>query len=128
MAGALPKFQAPAFRSWMDVGVAKQDLLYVSDSNGEVTVYRYWQHTLVGTLTDLTQPMGECTDSAGDVYITDYAAKQILEFAHGGTKPLRKLNDSPDSPYACSIASSTGSLAVANDDGGSTEGDIAIWT
>ncbi len=110
----------------MDAGVSKQDLLYVSDSNGEVTVYRYWQHTLVGTLTSVTQPMGECADSSSNVYVTDYTTKKIFEFAHGGTKPLRKLDDSPDSPYACSVDPTTRSLAVANNDG-SNEGNIAIW-
>src|SRR5271166_2288634 len=118
----------PQRRSWMAPNVAGQDLLYVSNGNGEVTVYRYWQHTLVGVLTDFTQPMGECADSSGNVYITDYAAKQILEYAHGGKSPTKTLNDSPDSPYACSIDPSTGNLAVANNDGTSQQGNIAIWT
>lgn len=114
-------------RARMDGGVAQQDLLYVSNGNSEVTVYRYWQHTLVGVLTDFTQPMGECADNGHDVYIADYAAKQIVEYAHGGTKPIKKFNDSPDSPYACSIDPATGDLAVANDDGTSAQGNIAIW-
>ncbi|HEY6325810.1 MAG TPA: hypothetical protein VIW73_04745 [Candidatus Cybelea sp.] len=108
--------------------MSKQDLLYVSDDNGEVTVYRYWQHTLVGALASLTQPMGECVDSASNVYITDYPAKKIFEFAHGGTRPIKQLDDSPDSPYACSVDTITGNLAVANDDGASKQGNIAIWS
>ena len=113
--------------SWMAGGIAKQDLLYVTNGNGEVTVYRYWKHTLVGVLTDFSQPMGECADGGGNVYITDYAAQEILEYAHGGTKPIGKFNDAPDSPYACAIDPGTGNLAVANDDGASQPGDIAIW-
>jgi hypothetical protein len=120
--------EQPVRRSRMEGGVSKQDLLYVSNSNGEVTVYRYWQQTLVGVLTDFTQPMGECVDKNQNVYITDYAAKQILEFAHGGSKPIAKFNDSPDSPYSCWIDPTTGNLAVANDDGTSEQGNVAIWS
>jgi hypothetical protein len=123
----IPSAAVPLTRSWMDGGVSKQDLLYVSDGNGEVTVYRYWQHTLVGALTSMTQPMGECAGAAGDVYITDYAEKKIFEFAHGGTKPAKKLDDSPDSPYACSVDPTTGNLAVANNDAAS-QGNLSIWT
>lgn len=118
----------PDRRTRMDGGVAQQDLLYVSNTNGEVTVYRYWQHTLVGVLTDFTQPMGECADSHHNVYITDVSAKQILEYAHGGTKPIKRFDDSPDSPYACSVDLASGDLAVANDDGASQQGNITIWS
>ena len=114
-------------QAWMAAGVSKQDLLYVTNGNGEVTVYRYWKRALVGVLTSLTQPMGECVDAEQNVYITDHATQKILEFAHGGTKPIKTLDDSPDSPYTCSVDPITGNLAVTNDDGTSTEGNLAIW-
>lgn len=113
--------------SWM-AGPAKEDLLYISDGNGEVTVYRYWQRKIVGLLTDFTQPMGECVDKSGDVFITDYAEQHIVEYRHGATKPIRTLNDAPYTPYACSVDFSTGNLAVANLNGGSSnEGNVAIY-
>jgi hypothetical protein len=118
----------PDRRARMDGGVSQQDLLYVANANGEVTVYRYWQHTLVGVLTDFTQPMGECADSSHNVYITDASAKQILEYAHGGTKPIKKFDDSPDAPYTCSVDLATGDLAVANYNGASQQGNIAVWS
>ena len=52
----------------MAAGVSKQDLLYVTNGNGEVTVYRYWKRALVGVLTNLTQPMGQCVDANQNVY------------------------------------------------------------
>lgn len=97
-----------------DGGVKQRDLLYVSNVNGTVSVYRYWQHTLVTVLTKFTKPMGECADAAGDVYISDYEAKKIYEYAHGGTKAINVINGSPDTPRACSVAPSNGDLAVAN--------------
>jgi hypothetical protein len=114
--------------SLMAPDIANADLLYISDGNGEVVVYRYWQHTFVGVLTDFTQPMGECVDTRGDVFITDYAAKQVVEYAHGATKPYRKLDDAPYTPYACAVDPTSGNLAVANSSGGTGEsGNIAIY-
>jgi hypothetical protein len=114
--------------SWMTPDVSNADLLYISDGNGEVTVYRYWRHTLAGILTGFSQPMGECVDKHNDVWVTDYAAAQIVEYAHGGSKPMRKLNTGSDSPYACSVDFITGNLAVAEvKTGSSKQGDIAIY-
>jgi hypothetical protein len=89
-------------------------LLYVSNSDGIVNVYRYSKHTLVGELTDFTQPKGECTDRSGNVYITDYGSSRIVEYAHGAKTPLRAINDSPYRPYGCAVNPRNGDLAVAN--------------
>ncbi len=97
-----------------DGGVKTHDLLYASNANGTVSVYRYWQHTLVTVLTKFTQPMGECADPAGNVYIADYKAKEVYEYAHGGTKAINTINDHPYTPRGCSVARSSGDLAVAN--------------
>jgi hypothetical protein len=105
----------------------KVDLVYISDGNGEVTVYTYWQKTLVRVLTGFTQPEGECVDNAGDVFITDYGAKEIVEYAHDGTKPIRKIDDAPYAPYGCSVDLSTGSLAVANEAGSASQGNTAVY-
>ncbi|HVR46088.1 MAG TPA: hypothetical protein VMT95_05575 [Candidatus Binatia bacterium] len=110
-----------------DLVVKKLDLLYISDGNGEVTVYTYWQKTLVAELTGFTQPMGECVDKSANVYIADYGAKKIVEYAHAGKKPLRTIDDSPYAPYSCSVDETTGSLAVANEAGSSSQGNIAVY-
>ncbi len=114
-------------RAWMDSIAKKVDLLYISDGNGEVTVYTYWQKSLVGQLTGFTQPLGECVDKADDVFITDYGAQKIIEYAHAGKKPIATIDDSPYAPYSCSVDLATGTLAVANEAGGSTHGNIAVY-
>ena len=43
--------------------------------------------------------MGECVDASGDVYIADYSGEEIFEYAHGGSKPIKTLDDSPYTPY-----------------------------
>ena len=116
-----------AYCSWMVNGLTNQDLIYVSNIDNEVTVYTASNQKLVGVLTDFKQPMGECVDGSGNVYITDYAAEQILEYAHGGGKPIKTFSDSPYSPYTCTIDPTTGDLAVADNGDSSQAGDIAIW-
>ncbi|HEY1884084.1 MAG TPA: hypothetical protein VGG51_13695 [Candidatus Cybelea sp.] len=126
--GALPAaIASKGIVSWMNSAASSGDLLYVSDSDNEVTVYTYKSQQLVGVLTGFTQPMGGCADSRGNVYISDYAAQTLVEYAHGKGKPVRSLSDAPDSPYGCAVDPTTGNLAVANDDG-MHEGNIAIWT
>jgi hypothetical protein len=114
--------------SWMSGGNAREDLLYVTNRDGVVNVYRYWQQKLVGILTDFTLPLGECVDAAGDIYIADYKAERLVEYAHGGTKPINVIDVSPYSPYGCSVDLSSGNLAVANyRDGSYNGGNIAIY-
>lgn len=92
-----------------------QDLLFVSNSNGLVNIYHFWQHTLAGVLTNFTKPMGMCVDNARNVYIADYGAETIVEYTHGGAL-VRTINDAPYAPYGCAVDSTTGNLAVANYD------------
>jgi hypothetical protein len=117
--------------SWMAKGLKQRDLLYVPNANGTVSVYRYWQRTLVGVLTDFTRPWGACSDQSGDVYITDFTAAKIYEYAHGGTKAIKVLDDPNYTPEGCSVASGSGNLAVGN---GTdyyyyyTNGSLAVYT
>jgi hypothetical protein len=118
----------PASQPAVPGSIAKKvDLLYISDGNGEVTVYTYWQKTLVNTLTDFTKPEGECVDDRGDVFITDAGAQRVVEYAHAGIKPIATLDDAPFAPYACSVNAASGALAVANEAGSSTRGNIAVY-
>jgi hypothetical protein len=103
--------------SWTDPTASGQDLLYIT--NGEdAYVYTYPQGHLVGTLTGFFAALGECVDSAGDVFITTLANKYdnsgiIYEYAHGGTEPIADLDD-PAGGYGCAIDPTSGNLAVAN--------------
>lgn len=116
-------------KSWMAPDAKKKDLLYVSDlGDGSVTVYEYPSAKQVGTLTGFEDPTGECSDKAGDVFITDFEASKILEYAHGGTTPIQTLSDPGQWPSGCSFDPTTGNLAVANDETPSAgEGNLAIY-
>ncbi|MBV8066594.1 MAG: hypothetical protein JO113_01355 [Candidatus Eremiobacteraeota bacterium] len=70
--------------------------------------------TLVGQLTGFAGLGGECVDAKQNVWIVDSAKAQILEYRHGGSKPIATLYDSGYEPLACSIDPKSGALAVTN--------------
>jgi hypothetical protein len=116
--------------SWMAPEAKSDDLLYVSDrGTKDVYVYSYPQRVLVGTLTGFDWPSGECTDRAGDVFIANWSAANVLEYAHAGTTPIATLSDPNQTADSCSIDPTTGDLAVANiyNSNGSGLGSISIY-
>ena len=124
--GAMPQGQtitehAAHDRSWMLPEAKHDDLLYIAGTpvfpNGVVYVYTYPQSKLVGTLTGFVEPFGECTDSAGDVFIVAYSnasmnSSTIYEYAHGGTSPIAALSD-PNVAFGCAVDPTTGNLAAS---------------
>jgi hypothetical protein len=116
-------------RSWMAPDAKKKALLYVSDQdNAVVDVYSYPKGALKGTLTGFADPEGECVDKAQDVFITDFRANVIYEYAHGGTFPVAVLADPGGQPIGCSVNRKNGNLAVSNIFGiSSAPGNIEVY-
>lgn len=113
----------------MAKGLTNQDLLYVGNGNGTVSVYNYSDGTVVGVLTKFVDPKGMCTDRSGNVYIADFKAKKVSEYAHGGKRPIQTFNQSRYHPYACSVDPKTGDLAVADfTQGYDTPGSIRVYS
>jgi hypothetical protein len=113
-------------RSWMAPDAKTNDLLYISDlSTDDVYVFTYPRGKLVGTLTGFNQPLGECRDKAGDVFINNLIGANIFEYAHGGTNPIATLNDPGVYPFGCSVDPTSGNLAVAG--ASSPPGGVAIY-
>ncbi|HLY03616.1 MAG TPA: hypothetical protein VKR56_14110 [Candidatus Cybelea sp.] len=126
----LPASATPAVRgSWMLPDASKADLMYVADAyDDRVDVYAYPNGRRVGELTGFAGLAFMCVDGGGDVFIPDYGASQILEYAHGGTKPMETLSDGKAEPYSCSVDPTTGNLAVANFGvEGDKFGDVVIY-
>jgi len=73
--GAMPQTSALAThadrgKSWMLPEAKADDLLYISNVY-TVTVYSYPKGKHVGTLKGFYEPFGECSDSAGNVFIAN---------------------------------------------------------
>jgi len=118
--------------SWMAADVAKKNLLYVSDEGAnDGDVYSWPRGQLVGKLTGLAYPQGECVDKTGNVFITTLGtstASYIFEYPHGGTKPTAKIKDSGYDASGCSVDPTTGNLAVTNLEGSNgSGGNLAIY-
>jgi hypothetical protein len=110
--------------SWMLPEAKTEDLLYISNVY-TVTVYSYPKGKHVGTLKGFYRPLGECSDEAGDVFIAD-GGDSILEYAHGGKKPIQTLTLSGYGAQSCAVDPTTGNLAVTWDDN-FTKGYVAVY-
>ena len=117
-------------RSWMSPDATGSDLLYASDeSRGEVDVYSYAtpNRQLKGRLEGFNTPMGDCSDASGNVYITDFIAAAVLEYARGAERSKRRLNVK-GYPIGCSVDPASGNLAVsAFEDADQSTGSGGVW-
>ena len=117
--------------SWMLPEAKSEDLLYIGNLNAGVIVYTYPQGKLVGNLKGFNETRGLCVDKTGDIYVTDFGGEKIVEYAHGGTKPIATLADNGE-PYGCAVDPTTGNLAVTNNCDGPSgscfpEGTVLIY-
>lgn len=104
--------QREADGSWMLAEATSEDLLYIA-GHEEVRVFPYPAIKFVGRLRPHLGPSGghtECTDSAGDVFITDH--QNVDMYVHGKTDVKRTLSYSGGLAVACSSDPTTGNLAV----------------
>ncbi len=104
--------------SWISPDAAAQNLLYVS-SHSWVSVYTYPAGKMVGKLKGFYLPSGQCVDTSGNVFITDFGKSRVYMYAHGGSKLLRTLY--VPNANSCSIDPTTGNLAVAS------YGGVGVW-
>ena len=118
--------------SWMDPdAVSRTRLLYVTDATaGDAYAISLPSGKLVGKLTGFNQPLGDCVDTSGDVFIAVSQSAQIREYKHGARQAFKVLDDSGYYPLGCSFDPTTGNLAVTNIIGngnGSEPGNVAIY-
>lgn len=126
---ALPSSQARAesVNSWMAAGAETQSLLYVADLfNNRLMVYAYATGTFEGEIDGFSAVHYECVDAAGDVFVANGAANDLLEYAHGGTKAIKTYHE-PGFVHACAIDPTSGNLAVLHDPASYGPGGISIF-
>ncbi len=126
---ATPSGARSTAHSWMKTA-GSQKLLYIADSgSASVKVYTYPGLAYTGELTGFVQPLFDCADNSGNVWISDYGPSGTLyEYAHGGTTPINELTGL-SYPYACAVNPQNGNLAVAiNVETESTHlGEVAVY-
>jgi len=134
-ATSLTRYGAPVpHKSWLKAGTSKNTLLYVSDNgSSSVTVYAATggdTFSLVGELFGFQSPLGACTDTRGNVFVTDASARTIVEYAHGSITPKTVIADDFGQPYGCTIDRKSGRLAVTNlsNPSGGEPGNVIIYS
>ena len=89
-------------------------LLFVSDFGADdVDILKMPSMTLKGTLTGFDFPEGECADTAGNIWIANAGASEMLQYSRTGTL-LKTLNDPGFYPAGCAVNKSNNDLAVTN--------------
>jgi hypothetical protein len=91
----------------------KTDLAYVSGFyNSDIDAFTYPGGKYVGSISGATDPQGLCAAKTGNWWAVSSGSDQVLEYAHGGTTPLRTLSVTGGEPAGCSVDPTTGNLAV----------------
>lgn len=114
-ARAVAHLQPYRGKSWIDLNARTQRLLYLSYyDNSVVEIHTYPKGRHVGTLTGFSNPQGLCADPAGDVYVANTGAENVLEYAPGGASPIATYPIPGEYPVSCSIDPTTGNVAVGD--------------
>jgi DNA-binding beta-propeller fold protein YncE len=71
-------------------------------------------------------PVGLCSDKNGNIFVVDEGSAQVVEYAHGGTTPIKTLDDYGNQPNGCYVDPTTGNLAVVGG-GLNIEDSVAIY-
>ncbi|MGB6517476.1 MAG: hypothetical protein WBE79_03095 [Candidatus Cybelea sp.] len=102
-------------KSWVSPEVARLPrILFVSDdSTNDVLLFSMPDLTLRGTLTGFDVPQGLCSDTSGNIWVTNMGTLTIVELARSGTV-IKVLTDPDGYPVACAVDPTSGDLAVAN--------------
>jgi hypothetical protein len=117
-------------QSWFSAkrSAAGSSVLFVSDpGTGDVYMYSLPSLESIGTITGFYQPQGECSDSKGNVWVTDSNSRTIYELSHHG-RLENEITDNTGYPVACAWDKSTGNLAVMNLFGLTSEsGEVLVY-
>ena len=116
-------------RSRMSPAAKTSPLLYVANSGAStVNVYSASSWNPLGELLGFADPYTMCVDAAQDVYVVDFSAKLVREYAHGAIAPMRTLPDHQGTPVACAVENKTGDLAISNFFGpSSSSGNVIVY-
>jgi len=107
-------------KSWMAPHSSSEDLIYATGGCGGTCVLSYPSGKLVGTVG--TYGSAICSDSSGDVYITN--DNEVVEYAHGGTSTIATYSLNGNQALGCSVDQMTGNIAVVYRGDGA---DIAVF-
>jgi hypothetical protein len=117
-------------KSWVasDAATAPQ-LLFVSDvGTYDVDIFALPKMTLKGTLSGFDEPLGECPDNRGNVWITNYLKHEVLEYSRAGIR-LNKIARAHLAPNSCAVNPLNGAIAVTDINGPEYQpGEVLVYS
>jgi len=103
-------------------------LLYVGDlGKAQVDALSYPQGKSQFTLAGFGSVNGLCTDSSGDVWISDGHDGKLVEYGYGSKKVKKTLTDPGFYTQGCAVDPHSGDLAAAIQPMSSNPGGVAIF-
>jgi hypothetical protein len=103
-------------------------LLYIGDlGEAQVDVLSYPQGKPQFTISGFGSVNGLCTDSSGDVWVSDGHNGKLLEYAYGSKKVKKTLTDTGFYMQGCAVDPKSGDVAVAIQAMNSDPGGVAIF-
>ncbi|HZV76530.1 MAG TPA: hypothetical protein VFF63_02085 [Candidatus Babeliales bacterium] len=114
-------------KSWISPAVKDAPrILFQSDSGTDVVyVFTLPDLSLKGTLTGFSEPQGECSDSSGNIYITNTGTEQVFEYSRTGIL-INTFDDSTGYPVGCAVWGND--LAVTNIFDFSGPGSVLVYS
>ena len=110
-------------RSWMATEAKNTDLVYVGGYYGSsaVSAFTYPGLKYVYSISGVTGAL--CAAKTGNWWAVAPGADNVLEYAHGGTTPLKTLSIGGE-PAGCAVDPTSGDLAVTT----LGTGDVVVFT
>ncbi|MGB8151890.1 MAG: hypothetical protein WCE97_11935, partial [Candidatus Cybelea sp.] len=99
-------------RSWMASEAKQGDLAYVGGFYGGVSAFTYPGLEYVYSISGVPDASGMCSAKSGNWWAVASGSDEVLEYAHGGTKPLKTLSENVGESAACAVDPTTGNLAI----------------
>jgi hypothetical protein len=126
-----PYFHPDHRKTWISPDVQNAPrLLFAGDaSTGDVDIFTMPDMGQKGSISGFSDPEGECSDSNGNIYVTDTGAEAVYKFTRDGTHTMT-YDDAPYgiSPLSCAVNPTNGAVAVTNLFGLSGgEGNVAVF-
>lgn len=117
----------PGASDALRTAAANTGRLFVSQpNNGEVYLYDLPSLRLVTILQTFHRPQGECADDVGNVWVVDAGDNKIVKLDYAG-KTIGQLHDTDGMPYSCAWDASSGDLAVTNNAGNGSTGNVLVY-
>jgi hypothetical protein len=81
---------------------------------GNIYIFSLPEMTLKGTITGLSEPLGMCSDLAGNIYVAEAGKRRVDEVNRTGTQ-IATYTDTYGYPTGCAVNPQNGDLAVTDD-------------